>query len=186
MKTKSKTYLVFIVLVLAGLSYFFYFKQAKDAKAPIKEIAVNEQANLQDQNQKNTEVKTEVSAQATGTKPGIQTKTDLGQGTFSDGSEMDAPPSDILVTEVSFDGKAFSPQTLNIKVGDIVIFKNNSSESFWPASSPHPEHTDYPEFDSKAPILSGGKWQFTFTKPGNWKYHDHLNLSAFGIINVVK
>lgn len=104
------------------------------------------------------------------------------QGTFSSGEEVDAP--DILVVEVSYDGKAYSPSSVSIKTGDVVIFKNNSSVDFWPASAPHPAHTDYPEFDAKKAIAPGGKFQFSFTKVGTWKFHDHLNPSAYGSVTV--
>ena len=93
---------------------------------------------------------------------------------------------DILVVQVNYDGKKFDPASVDIKVGDIVIFKNNSDGAMWPASAPHPSHTAYPEFDAKEAIDPGGKWQFKFEKVGSWKYHNHSNPSAFGVVNVTE
>ncbi len=88
------------------------------------------------------------------------------------------------VFEVTYNGTSFSPSTINAKVGDVVIFKNSSDSSFWPASDPHPTHTNYPEFDAKRPIPSGQTYEFKFTKAGSWGYHNHLNPSARGTIIV--
>ena len=92
--------------------------------------------------------------------------------------------NDIAVFEINYDGTTFNPSQLTIKAGDVVIFKNNSSGSFWPASGPHPGHTAYPEFDPKKAIGAGQSWQFKFTKTGNWPFHDHINPSVFGKIIV--
>ncbi|HEX3099900.1 MAG TPA: cupredoxin domain-containing protein [Patescibacteria group bacterium] len=92
--------------------------------------------------------------------------------------------NDVAVVEIDYDGKAFSPSTVTIKSGDVVVFKNNSTTSFWPASGPHPTHTLYPEFDPKQAIAAGQSWQFKFTKVGTWPFHNHLNPSATGTIIV--
>ena len=74
------------------------------------------------------------------------------QGHFS--SEQDVEGVDVQVFEVAYDGTVFSPSTVSVKNGDIIIFKNNSKADFWPASNPHPMHSDYPEFDPKKPIAA--------------------------------
>jgi len=103
-------------------------------------------------------------------------------GRFSGEDDIMAP--DVAVHEISFSGTAFSPANLTIKNGDIVVFKNNSNKNFWPASAPHPQHTDYPEFDAKKEIAPGGLYQFKFTKTGAWGFHDHRTPTAFGRITV--
>lgn len=179
---KSIIILVILAIVLGG-GYFFYRKGVKQAKAPGQ--------NTQDLNQKD-EKQSPVSNGTTSnpqnlnvasTTPNNSQTSGLSQGIFSSGSEGDMGP-DILVTQVNFDGSSFLPASVNIKVGDIVVFKNNSQEDFWPASNPHPVHTDYPEFDAKQSIAPGGKYQFKFTKIGNWGYHNHLNSSIGGVVNV--
>lgn len=107
-------------------------------------------------------------------------KTSLGE--FSSGDTVEN--IDVQVFEITYDGKAFSPNSLKVRPGDVVIFNNKSDGPFWPASAPHPAHTDYPEFDAQKKIPSGQTFEFKFTKPGTWKYHDHLNSSAFGTVTV--
>lgn len=98
--------------------------------------------------------------------------------------ESDVTNVDVAVFDVSYNGTAFSPSKLEIKNGDIVRFKNDSDKDFWPASSPHPAHTDYPEFDPKKKLAPNSIWEFKFTKSGTWKFHDHLVPSAYGSITV--
>lgn len=86
--------------------------------------------------------------------------------------------------QITYDGLKFSPATLTVNAGDTVVFKNQSSKSFWPASGPHPTHTLYPEFDAGKAIAASGNYAFTFTKVGTWPFHDHLNSSVTGSIIV--
>lgn len=86
----------------------------------------------------------------------------------------------------------FSPQTLTIQAGQSVIFKNIDTRAIWPASDPHPVHSDYPEpggcisstFDACKGIEPGKSWEFTFTEKGTWTYHDHLGPGMKGTIVV--
>ncbi len=179
-----KKFVYFIVLMLIVAGGFYYFINQQSVKAPVldtqqkntnpQELVKNPSA----EEPKPDAVKTD-KPKSTSTQNNL-VKTDA---TFSTGEEVNAP--DVLVVQVDYDGKTYTPKTLDIKVGDVVIFKNNSAGSMWPASSPHPEHTDYPEFDPKKTLASGEKWQFTFTKAGVWKFHDHQNPSAWGTVNVI-
>lgn len=85
---------------------------------------------------------------------------------------------------VFYTDKGFSPSSLEIKAGETVQFVNNSSGGMWVASGPHPDHTAYPEFDPKRNILSGETYEFTFTKVGEWKYHNHSKAGVYGTIIV--
>ena len=100
-----------------------------------------------------------------------------------------SPPADTSTPvpstkTVTYTTSGFSPGSLTIKTGDTVVFKNNSAADFWPASGPHPTHTNYPEFDAKKAISAGASYSFTFTKTGSWKYHNHLNPTLTGTITV--
>jgi plastocyanin len=68
----------------------------------------------------------------------------------------------------------YSPRVLKIKQGQTVEFVNDSTEDYWPASDPHPIHTDYPGFDAGKTILPGRSWKFTFNRTGRYGYHNHL------------
>ncbi|MBM3257264.1 MAG: hypothetical protein FJY98_02960 [Candidatus Liptonbacteria bacterium] len=93
---------------------------------------------------------------------------------------------------ITYTDQGFSPVSLTISKGEKVIFENQSSRAFWPASAPHPAHTTYPErqgcvastFDACGPQASGDPWEFQFNRVGTWRYHDHLNPSKMGTIIV--
>ncbi len=91
------------------------------------------------------------------------------------------PISDIQIT---YTDSGFVPNSMEIQVGESVTFRNESSTGMWVASAPHPTHTDYPEFDAKRSYAKGESFAFTFTKTGNWKFHNHLNPTNFGSITV--
>lgn len=78
----------------------------------------------------------------------------------------------------------FSPSVTTIGLGSTVIFKNISNQDRWPASDIHPSHQIYPEFDPKKPIPPKQSWSFTFDKPGEWKFHDHISPKLTGSIIV--
>jgi len=175
--------IVILIVILAGAAAagFWYSKNAKQARAPEQPTAdslenADSQANQppgEDQN-----LPADSGNPATGTEPAAP-----AGGVFSGGEEGGMSP-DILVTQVVYDGEKFSPASLDIKVGDIVIFKNESQENFWPASNDHPAHTLYPEFDAKQVIPPQGKYQFTFERAGSWGYHNHLKPAVTGVVNV--
>lgn len=79
----------------------------------------------------------------------------------------------------------FRPETITIKLGESIIFKNDRDTEFWPASNLHPTHGIYSEFDPKKKIAPNETWSFAFQKPGIWKYHDHLFSNFTGTIIVL-
>ncbi len=88
-----------------------------------------------------------------------------------------------VVVVVNFDGVSFSPANVNVKVGQKVIFKNNSNkDGMWIASDPHPLHNLYPELDSKMVIDTTKTYEFTASKVGSWGYHDHIQPSITGVL----
>jgi len=185
MKTKHFIYIIFIVIVIVALSYYFYDAKSREALAP----AANIEEMLEVENNDAGEIDP---AEKPENEPGdtilsddeeVKDLPDQTEGTFSSGEEQVLPP-DILVVEVVYDGSSYSPSEVNILVGDIVIFKNESEKSFWPASNNHPTHTIYSEFDSKKSSPAGESFQFKFEQAGSWGFHDHLNPSVGGTINV--
>ena len=93
---------------------------------------------------------------------------------------------------ITYTDDGYSPSDLEIKAGETVVFKNESSQSMWPASAMHPTHKDYPTtggclgsaFDACMGVPPGDSWSFKFDIAGNWKYHDHLSPKNFGAITV--
>ena len=94
------------------------------------------------------------------------------------------PTPAAMIHTVSYTSSGYSPSVVTIRAGDTVKFVNNSSNNMWPASDPHPTHTNYPEFDPMTSISPGGQWSFTFSKPGTWGYHDHLTPGKTGTVIV--
>lgn len=80
--------------------------------------------------------------------------------------------------------RGFEPSILTIPIGVTVTFSSRLESPFWPASNLHPNHLIYPEFDPRTPIDSGETWTFTFDRPGEWRFHDHLASEATGVVHV--
>jgi len=93
------------------------------------------------------------------------------------GQQSQSETSKIETVTVIYDDNGFSPQSVEIAKGSTVNFVNKSSMPIWVASDPHPEHTDYPEFDTPRVLgrmpQMGEDFSFTFDKVGTWKYHSH-------------
>ncbi len=104
---------------------------------------------------------------ATSTSPSVQTETTPSQIDQEGLQEQ---------TVVRIDGSGYHPASVTVKKGQAVLWVNEDvGANHWPASDPHPTHTDYPEFDPKAEIAPGNIWTFVFEKMGTWHYHDHLH-----------
>ena len=99
---------------------------------------------------------------------------------------------------IIYSDTGYSTATLNVKVGDTVTWKNNSSSNMWTASGMHPSHVVYSStaltahcpdvlgtaFDACKGIAPGDSWSFVFNKVGGWGYHNHLKASHFGKVIV--
>lgn len=85
---------------------------------------------------------------------------------------------------VMYSDTGFATPEIHVKVGDTVVFSRNSVGELRVASDPHPQHTDYPGFDSVDSIPDYGTYSFTFTKVGSWGYHNHFLPSQKGVIVV--
>ena len=85
---------------------------------------------------------------------------------------------------IVYDGESFTPSEMIVSLGEPVIFENKSGVPFWPASNLHPSHLQFVEFDPKVPVAAGETWSFTFTRAGNWEYHDHINPTVGGVVRV--
>lgn len=171
MNTKALYSILAILVILIAAGYVF-MQSGKETSPQAEKQSQAESAESIMNNQNAT-----IDNKSTGAKQENGT-----EATYS--GESDVTNVDVAVFDVSFDGTAFSPSKLEIKNGDIVRFKNNSDKDFWPASSPHPAHTDYPEFDPKKKLAPNSVWEFKFTQTGVWKFHDHLTPSAYGSITV--
>lgn len=81
---------------------------------------------------------------------------------------------------VKYSKNGYFPSSIDVKLGQTVRWESDGSP-MWTASAMHPTHEIYPEFDQKA---TGNVYEFTFTKAGSWKYHNHVSANHFGTVNV--
>jgi len=167
----KKLWIVVLVVVLAVLGWFVFKKNYANAPADMHVDESGTSANVEGTNGN--------SADETST-----TDTIVQSGT----------------AVISYNGKGFSPNTVNVKAGTVVEFKNDSSVDFWPASAVHPTHTVYPGsnislcgtadaltiFDACGAVAPGGSYSFTFDEVGTWHYHNHLQASQTGTIVVTE
>ena len=96
-------------------------------------------------------------------------------------SEISQADQKVRITE---DG--FSPEKIQVKKGQLVVWVNEDDDFHWPASNVHPIHEIYPDFDPLEPLNPGEVWFFTFDKQGEWRYHDHLKPNKRGIVTVTQ
>lgn len=95
------------------------------------------------------------------------------------------PPVDETVyalVEMSENG--FKPAQITVKKDTIIRFKNVGTTGMWPASNPHPNHTDYQDFDARRTVKPGEVYEFRFKNVGTWGVHDHLSPGLTGRIVV--
>ncbi|MST04011.1 MAG: hypothetical protein EXS49_00370 [Candidatus Pacebacteria bacterium] len=180
MKLKSLLLLIAVAIAIIGGSFISKYKESstetESKTAPISNNQVNlpssglpENDNQETAKQPTIKIQNKTTIQPTDTQtPSITTTT----------------TSTSKKTTISMTDNSFSPSSISINKGDIIVFINNGSNAHWPASNTHPTHEIYPEFDPRRPISPGSLWEFKFEKSGSWKMHDHLSPKITGTITV--
>lgn len=84
---------------------------------------------------------------------------------------------------ISYSNNGFSPNPATVKVSQAIEFKNDSGTDVQVNSANHPTHLLFPELNIGV-IAPGESKSVTLTKPGTYKYHNHLNASQTGTIIV--
>lgn len=87
------------------------------------------------------------------------------------------------VENVSLTPSGFSPASITIQAGTKVVWTNNSGTLATIDSDPHPVHTSYRPLNLEE-FADGETLSLTFTEPGTYHYHDHLNPNFQGTIIV--
>lgn len=87
---------------------------------------------------------------------------------------------------VMYTDTGFAPLTLSVNLGTVVTFVNESTRSMWVASAIHPTHNLLSGFDQLKSVARGGNYEYTFTKIGTWKYHNHESSADVGTIVVTQ
>lgn len=86
---------------------------------------------------------------------------------------------------ITFASGIATPNIVTIKTGDMVKFVNNDSVPHWPASGVHPTHQICPGFDALRGLNNGETYSFKFNEAKTCPWHDHLQPSTNGKIEVI-
>ncbi len=106
-----------------------------------------------------------------------------GTGSNSDTQTIEEQQEpNAFVNEVTATSNNFNPPTIIVSKGTTVTWKVTNG-TVQVASDPHPSHTGLPGFES-GELKAGDSYSFTFDKIGSFGYHNHLNPSAIGTVNV--
>ena len=167
-----------VVLVALGGGYYIFSK--KEAKAPAVENSTN---NLNQNPTTSGQPATTPSAQPQ-TQTGVKGNTGADYTPPQTEAGGENPGSNIQVSEVDFDGTAYTPSVSKIKAGDYIFFKNKSSGDFWPVAGSANTIAAYPKFNPAAPIAAGKEYRFQFTKAGDWNFGDNLKANAVFEVSV--
>lgn len=99
-------------------------------------------------------------------------------------NQTSVKPSVAPADSIVYTNSGYSPTEFTVQAGTTVIFVNQSDLSMWTASDPHPVHTEYAKFDHRQGIGKDETYEFTFTEPGTYNYHNHLFPQHTGTITV--
>ncbi len=90
-------------------------------------------------------------------------------------------------TTVLANGSTFSPATVTIRTGGTVTWTNNGTPAVYVAPDDHPSHLRYRgiwDDNGTGSIAAGESYSQTFSIPGTYYYHDHLNSATVGTVVV--
>ena len=82
---------------------------------------------------------------------------------------------------VTYTDSGFAPDSFVVTAGTTVTFIDQSDNTMWVGSDPHPVHTDYSAFDQ---LKTGESYSFTFTETGTYNYHNHMFPTHTGVVIV--
>lgn len=107
-------------------------------------------------------------------------------GATSAGDAMEKKEESMEKATVKYTDTGFLPVTVTVKQGTTVTFTNDSTSGMWVASAVHPTHQLLPGFDQLTSSAKGTSYDYTFTKVGTWKYHNHVAPSFTGTVVVTE
>lgn len=86
---------------------------------------------------------------------------------------------------VTANTQGFEPQKVTVKVGTKVTWVNKSGGVSNVSSAKHPTHLVYPPLNL-GNFQDGATVSLVFDKPGDYKYHNHLEPTQFGSVVVTE
>jgi|TARA_B100001971_G_scaffold180935_1_gene177414 plastocyanin len=114
----------------------------------------------------------------------------LATACTSDDSAVPTAPSDGSTggsnNVVTISSAGVSPQTIQIRAGERVLFVNNDSVVHEMSSDQHPAHTECPVINQVGNISPGqSKETGNFVTPQTCTYHDHLDALNPGLLGTI-
>ncbi len=96
------------------------------------------------------------------------------------------PSTNSTARLITITAAGFSPASVTVRKGDTVTFTNNDTEPHWPASNPHPAHTNCPNFDAGHGLSNNERYSFTYGYDRSCDYHDHLHPRLRGQLELTR
>jgi plastocyanin len=158
------------ITVLAGLSLLLVACASAPAAAPAAAATPTMAVAV-------TEAPTEVPGATAATEAATEVPTEAATEVPTEAATAtkEAPQVAAAAT-VTIDNFAFSPQSLQVKVGTTVTWTNNQGTT-------HTVTSDTGEWDS-GNLSQGKSFSFTFTKAGTFAYHCAIHSSMTGTVEV--
>jgi plastocyanin len=89
------------------------------------------------------------------------------------------------VAAIAITANGFQPESIIVEKGTRVIWTNSDEKIHQVAANPHPTSEDLPSLVSE--ILNNDQvYEYTFDESGTFGYHDKLNPTINGVIEVKK
>lgn len=179
----QKLVIIIGVLILIIIGWWSF-----GGDSEIADDDLNEEARQEEVLNTNTETKTSNTSSNTSTNvtadpnaiaPVLTGETSTGS-TMETNTQVEAGPEIF----VRYTNVGFLPKSITVEEGTTVTFTNESTRTMWVASDNHPSHSILPEFDQKEAVTTGGTYSYTFTKAGQWGFHNHTRPQDEGIVFV--
>lgn len=98
-------------------------------------------------------------------------------------SEQTTVEKQVPTAQISVTASGFVPSTLAIKPGTKVIWVNSDSAAHQISANPHPTGASLPSLKSES-LKQNQSYEYTFSEQGNIEYHDQLNPTINGSIQI--
>lgn len=97
-------------------------------------------------------------------------------------SQGQAPAAAVTVVQITPSG--FLPDTIAVNANTKVVWVNEDVMPHLPAADPYPSHTSLPNFVAPRALGQRETYSYLFTKSETIHYHDDLNPTVTGTVEV--
>jgi len=104
--------------------------------------------------------------------------------TSNSSSSTDVPAAAAAAT-ITYTDNGFTPAKVVVKKGDVITVKNSSTQDLQFSSADHPSHLLDPELNMNI-LKPGESGNITISTVGTHGYHNHLDASMTGVIEVTE